>query len=165
MGGSHVRVSDLERDEVARSLRDHCAVGRLTVDELDDRLEGVYRALTQADLERLTRDLPSGSEVAPRDVRTGRIFWPGIAAFREERHLAASCGSGYADALREIVPRMALRGFHLVEEIQPRRLRFRDDSGLDVTVMFHPSIDGGCDVSAFGRAPRAVRKAFATLRD
>jgi hypothetical protein len=141
MGGSHVRVSDLERDEVARSLRDHCAVGRLTIDELDDRLEGVYRALTQADL------------------------WPGIAAFREERHLAASCGSGYADALREIVPRMALHGFHLVEEIQPRRLRFRHDLGLDVTVMFHPAVDGGCEVSAFGRAPRRVRKAFATLRD
>jgi hypothetical protein len=31
--------------------------------------------------------------------------------------------------------------------------------------MFHPAIDGGSDVSAFGHAPRAIRKAFATLRD
>jgi len=160
-----LRVSDLERDEAARQLRDHCAVGRLSIEELDDRLGSVYRAVTHADLERLTHDLPVGSEGPHRDNRTQRIFWPGVAPFHEERHLAASCESTYATALREIVPRMGLQGFHLVEDLWPRRLRFVNESALAVTVMFHPAIDGGSDVSAFGHAPRAIRKAFATLRD
>jgi hypothetical protein len=60
---------------------------------------------------------------------------------------------------------MAMRGFHLVEDIAPRRLAFADGTGLRVTVMFHPATDGGTEVSAFGEAQRAVRKAFATLTD
>ena len=60
---------------------------------------------------------------------------------------------------------MGIQGFHLVEDVWPRRLRFVSDSGLFITVMFHPAAPGGTDVLAFGHAPRAVRKAFATLRD
>ena len=58
-----------------------------------------------------------------------------------------------------------MQGFHVVDELWPRRLRFADGSGLLVTVMFLPAADGGTIVTAFGHAPRAVRKAFATLRD
>ena len=64
-----------------------------------------------------------------------------------------------------MVPRLGMQGYHVVEDISPRRLRLVSDSGLFITVMFHPAADGGTDVSAFGHAPRAVRKAFATLRD
>ena len=32
-----LRVSDAERDAVLRTLGDHAAVGRLTLDELEDR--------------------------------------------------------------------------------------------------------------------------------
>jgi hypothetical protein len=60
---------------------------------------------------------------------------------------------------------MGMRGFQLIEEMAPRRLAFADGAGLRVTVMFHPAVDGGTDVSAFGEAQRAVRKAFATLSD
>jgi hypothetical protein len=52
-----------------------------------------------------------------------------------------------------------------VEDLWPRRRRFVNESALAVTVMFHPAIDSGSDVSAVGHAPRAIRKAFATLRD
>jgi hypothetical protein len=86
-------------------------------------------------------------------------------AFHEERHLRGHCPESYADALREMVPRMGMQGFHIVEELWARRMRFVSDSGLFITVMFHPAFDGGTDVSAFGHAPRAVRKAFATLTD
>jgi hypothetical protein len=122
LDGDRLRVSDGEREEVARVLRDHRAGRR-------------------------------------------RIFWPGVAPFHEERHLRASCQTAFASALREIVPRMGMQGFHVTEELWPRRLRFVSDSGLLLTVMFHPAADGGTIVSAFGHAPRAVRKAFATLRD
>ncbi len=165
MGERDLRVSDAEREEVARMLRDHCAVGRLSIEDLDRRLDGAYGAQTRADLEPVTRDLPMVPVPANRKPQGKRWFWPGVAAFHEERRLSASCEASYGAALREIVPRMGMQGFHLIEDIAPRRLRFRSDTGLDVTVMFHPALDGGSDVSAFGQAPRGVRKAFANLRD
>jgi hypothetical protein len=165
MSDGHLRVSDTERDHVARELRDHCAAGRIAINELDSRLELVYRAMTRDDLKRATFDLPHGQNGPPPGHPTRRVFLPGIAPFLEERHLHGPCQTSYEAALREIVPRMGMRGYHIVEELWPRRLRFVSDSGLFITVMFHPAIDGGTDVSAFGHAPRAVRKAFATLRD
>ena len=53
-----MRASDADRDKVAAALREHCAQGRIDVDELNGRLEGVYSARTIGDLERVTSDLP-----------------------------------------------------------------------------------------------------------
>jgi hypothetical protein len=151
---------------VATRLRDECILGRLTIDELDERLEDVYRAVTRGDLAEITSDLPTPStELARRRASGGRFFWPGVSPFYEQRHLREPCPRTFATALRVIVPRMGMHGFHLVDEIRPRRMAFRSDSGLILTVMFHPASDGGTDVSAFGHAPRAIRKAFATLTD
>jgi hypothetical protein len=145
-------------------LHEHCAVGRLSLEELEERVGAVYRALTRGELERQLADLPDVSaSAAPPPTR--RVFWPGVAAFSEGRRLSGSCEATYAEALREMVPRMGMRGFHLRDEVEPRRLLFVDHEGLTVTVLFHPSRDGGTDVSAFGHARRAVRKAFAQLRD
>jgi hypothetical protein len=137
----------------------------MTIDELDERLEVVYSASTREELARATVDLPPGEDFSPPGRLNRRFFWPGVVAFHEERHLNAPCQASYTAALKEVVPRMGTQGFHIVEELWPRRLRFLSDSGLFITVMFHSASDGGTDVSAFGHAPRAVRKAFATLRD
>jgi hypothetical protein len=53
-----MRASDADRDRVAAALREHCAQGRIDVDELNDRLDGVYSARTIGDLQRVTDDLP-----------------------------------------------------------------------------------------------------------
>jgi hypothetical protein len=53
-----MRASDAEREEVAAQLRDHCAAGRLTPEELDDRLAVAYGARLRGDLKKLTEDLP-----------------------------------------------------------------------------------------------------------
>src|SRR3954471_17491419 len=53
-----MRASDADRDRVASSLREHCAQGRISVDELDGRLEAVYSARTIGDLQKVTDDLP-----------------------------------------------------------------------------------------------------------
>src|SRR5436190_1698862 len=50
--------SDADRDRVADILREALAEGRLTADEHAERVDGVYRAKTHADLEPLVRDLP-----------------------------------------------------------------------------------------------------------
>lgn len=53
-----MRASDKDRDKFADVLRDNYAVGRLTQDELNERLEAVYAAKTLGGLQQLTADLP-----------------------------------------------------------------------------------------------------------
>ncbi|HXA61238.1 MAG TPA: DUF1707 domain-containing protein [Streptosporangiaceae bacterium] len=53
-----MRASDADRDRVAAALREHYAQGRLTADELEERLAGTYQARTVGDLQRVTADLP-----------------------------------------------------------------------------------------------------------
>jgi hypothetical protein len=53
-----IRASDAERERVVSFLRDKTAEGRLTADELDERVGRAYRAVTRAELQRLVRDLP-----------------------------------------------------------------------------------------------------------
>ena len=56
--GSNIRVGDAERDAAATQLREHYATGRLTLDELNERLDQTFRARTGADLRAVMRDLP-----------------------------------------------------------------------------------------------------------
>jgi GntR family transcriptional regulator len=56
--GFNVRVGDADRDAIAAQLRDHYADGRLTLDELTERLDQAFTAKTGADLDGVLRDLP-----------------------------------------------------------------------------------------------------------
>jgi hypothetical protein len=56
---SSLRVSDAERDVTLRKLGDHAAVGRLTLDELEDRSGKALTAKTRGELATLTSDLPA----------------------------------------------------------------------------------------------------------
>jgi hypothetical protein len=53
-----VRASDAERDAVIEQLREAAAEGRLTMEELTDRIEVAASAVTRGELARLTADLP-----------------------------------------------------------------------------------------------------------
>jgi hypothetical protein len=53
------RASDAEREAVVARLRQAAAEGRLTVEELTERIDTAYAAKTQAELEPLTADLPA----------------------------------------------------------------------------------------------------------
>jgi hypothetical protein len=55
-----LRVSDAERDATLRTLGDHAAVGRLTLDELEERSGRALTAKTRGELATLTSDLPAG---------------------------------------------------------------------------------------------------------
>ena len=61
-----LRVSDRERDEVTTQLRDHAAEGRLSPEELDERVERALAARTGADLDAVLADLPRGRTVVER---------------------------------------------------------------------------------------------------
>ncbi len=53
-----LRASDADRERIAEVLRQAAGDGRLTMDELDERLDAVYAAKTYAELVPITRDLP-----------------------------------------------------------------------------------------------------------
>jgi ketosteroid isomerase-like protein len=59
------RASDAEREATATRLRTAAGEGRLTLDELADRLESAFGAATRAELEPLTADLPEQTPPAP----------------------------------------------------------------------------------------------------
>ena len=56
--GFNVRVGDADREAIAAQLREHYADGRLTLDELNERLDHTFAAKTAADLDAVMRDLP-----------------------------------------------------------------------------------------------------------
>ena len=58
--GYNVRVGDADREEVAAQLREHYADGRLTLEELNERLDQTFAAKTKADFSPVLRDLPQG---------------------------------------------------------------------------------------------------------
>jgi hypothetical protein len=74
-----LRASDADRERVAKILHDAMAEGRLTVDELDERLQTVYKSRTLGDLVPITADLPvtgaTGASVRPaaQSLPTERI--------------------------------------------------------------------------------------------
>ena len=59
--GYNVRVGDAEREAVAGALREHYADGRLTLEELNERLDQAFAAKTMADLKPVMRDLPEAA--------------------------------------------------------------------------------------------------------
>jgi hypothetical protein len=76
-GGGRMRASDAERERAAEALRRHHADGRLTTDELEERIERAYAATTLADLDELFADLPRTRSRPAGDVaRGGPRMWP-----------------------------------------------------------------------------------------
>jgi hypothetical protein len=53
-----VRASDEDRERLISELNDHTVAGRLTTEELEDRLQSAYAARTTGELDALRRDLP-----------------------------------------------------------------------------------------------------------
>jgi hypothetical protein len=53
-----VRASDAERDAAAAALQEHFAEGRLTLDELHERLDSVLASRTHGQLDELFADMP-----------------------------------------------------------------------------------------------------------
>lgn len=66
-----LRCSDAERERVVAFLRDQAIEGRLTSEELDERVGRAYTAVTRGDLDRLVVDLPT-PPVRPQYVRPAR---------------------------------------------------------------------------------------------
>lgn len=53
-----IRASDVERGETAEALQEHYTDGRLTLTELEQRVDAAYAAVTRDQLATLLADLP-----------------------------------------------------------------------------------------------------------
>jgi hypothetical protein len=72
-----VRVGDRERAAAAERLSEHAAAGRLTVEELEQRLERAHGAVVRRDLDALLADLPAPRRPAvSRGRRPATPFFP-----------------------------------------------------------------------------------------
>ena len=75
-----IRVSDADRERVTARLREHFAEGRLTREELDERITAALNAKTFGDLRPIMADLPepapvpAGAGPLPRGVRPGPVY-------------------------------------------------------------------------------------------
>jgi hypothetical protein len=63
-----LRIGDAERDAAMTQLREHFVAGRLTFDELSERIDFALTAKTQRQIDRLMADLPR----PPRPSRAAR---------------------------------------------------------------------------------------------
>lgn len=83
-----VRASDAEREAAMRRLRDAAAEGRMTFEELADRIEAADGAVTREDLERLTEDLPAATATTP-STEAGRLPTRTSTVFGDVRRAGA----------------------------------------------------------------------------
>jgi Domain of unknown function (DUF1707) len=67
-----IRISDADRDRVTARLREHFAEGRLSSEELDERISAALSAKTVGDLRRVMADLPEPAPAAPQGWPSGR---------------------------------------------------------------------------------------------
>ena len=67
-----IRASDVDREAVAAILREAYTVGRLTLDEFDERVAAAYAGKTWGELRGLTTDLPVqpvlGTDIPGREL-------------------------------------------------------------------------------------------------
>src|SRR5215207_796857 len=92
-----IRASDAEREHHAELLREHAAQGRLTVDELDERLDRVYAARTRGELAPVVADLPAPAAQPARRRRDplSHALVPYLAVNLVLIVIWAATGAGY----------------------------------------------------------------------
>jgi len=73
-----IRISDADRERVTARLREHFAQGRISPDELDERISAALSAKTFGDLRAIMADLPEPGLVGPQARQSAP--WPAHSA-------------------------------------------------------------------------------------
>jgi hypothetical protein len=143
-----LRASDTDRERVADVLRNAAGHGRITMDELEERLEAVYAARTYGELVPITKDLPADDAPAPVSLpaRVPAVGGGGLVVGSSEpvgRGTAIAIMSGANRAGSWIVPRRVTAfAFWGGSVLDLREARFQDR----VTVIRAAAIMGGVQV-------------------
>jgi hypothetical protein len=183
-----LRASDEDRERVVGFLRAQQALGRLTLDELEERSAAAWAAVEVADLDALTADLPRAAVPAPAPVARRRLPWiPGRMGFSARWRAPVDRSAGMAGLLEYVVPPMHAYGYELAERTSARVVFDRSRTPgwvvlpcvllfpfglLALLVRTHERIsvelverEGETVFLVSGVAPLSVRKAFAELED
>jgi hypothetical protein len=168
-GGGAVRASDADRERVVSALKDHCAAGRPTLEELPDRVERAYAATTMPELAELTDDLPgrlSPRREAPRAPARKPPRLPGVAPFSETIEVDRRVAAVKTAVLHQLAPLLARTGFALIATDR-RTLTFHRIGILrthSVQLTLDDLGDERTRLTAHGYAALSIRRAFAELR-
>lgn len=185
-----MRASDADRETVAGELRIHCVAGRITLEELDQRLAGVMASRTVQELAEIMHDLPTVAERTadrPSDQPRIRTGPPGNWPFTRRLIVPAAPGRTRDVVLDTIAPALNRFGYELVSQ-SSTELRFersRGGAGRFVAVLLffplgllallvhrqrerivislEPRGVTRTNMTVHGVASRRVRKAFAQL--
>ena len=140
-----LRASDADRERVANVLREAAGDGRLTMEELDERLDAVYTAKTYAELEPITRDLPAtGTAHAPVPAQSSAVQESRIGGVASSEGAFAILG-GFSRKGDWVVPKdFTAFAFMAGGEIDLREARFAEPvvtihvvaimAGIEITV-------------------------------
>lgn len=99
-----LRVSDADREGAASRLREHYAAGRLDSSEFEERLQAIYAARTESELESLSADLPA---LPPKPPSTRELLMEAVGS----HPVARNAGVGVA-AFAACTAIWALTGAH-----------------------------------------------------
>src|SRR5690348_171061 len=116
MAPDPTRASDADRDRVVEWLRDGHFQGRLTVDELDERIARAYGAVTRGELAELVSDLPvprAGAPVPVAPPPPPPMLMPGRAAFSARWRAPADAR---AEVMERVVPMCFAHGYRIVHQ-------------------------------------------------
>ena len=89
---SGTAVTEAGRDAATAQLREHYAVGRLSLDQFQDRLDEAYRAQTARELDAVTNGLPHVDQLIPSGAPWGS--YPGSYQFNVAKMRAAMARTG-----------------------------------------------------------------------
>ncbi|HEY1369941.1 MAG TPA: DUF1707 domain-containing protein [Gaiellaceae bacterium] len=182
-----LRASDADREQVAAALREHCAAGRLSVDELTERLHVALSAVTLGELDRLTRDLPTTAPPSLPEARRRPVV-PGMRAFEARIEGSAPREEATANVLARLAPLLSRCGYQLVSRDADSVVFEREQRpgwtyavavgvpGLGLLALLHRErrrivvavtdrAAGGTLVTLYGVAPLGLRQALAELED
>ena len=185
---AHLRASDEDRERTVEALRRHCGEGRLTVDELDERMGAAFAARTMGELAALLDDLPEGAvaPAAPPPPAPPVRVAPGRVPFSVVAELKADPGTVRLQALEYVAPVLSNHGYRLISHTDgtmvfeaSRRppwtivlaiglfpfgllaLLITEEHRVDLD--FSPTPGGGTRLLAQGVAPEPVRRSFIAL--
>jgi len=136
-----LRASHEDRDRVVEVLRVAAGDGRLTAEELDERLEAALTARTYAELAVLTRDLPAGPGLAPAvpertpkdlvriDLRSGHTKREGRWVVPRQMQVQITSGHARLDFTQAVISE---RSLHIDAEVRSGSLTLLTKPGVVV---------------------------------
>jgi hypothetical protein len=148
---SDLRASDADRERVAEILRQAAGEGRLTLDELDERLDIVYASKTYGELVPVTRDLPGMATAHPPVLVSGARVSAGAPPIDSHRfgappesNLGVAIMGGFSRRGDWVVPRQ----FTAIAVMGGAEIDMRDARFEQQTVTLHLlAIMGGFEVT------------------